>query len=93
VILEMIMAGVVSLAWGYAVIKTGSLIPAIVSHYCINVFIALLLPANLSESASAAIYGPLTIAYPLLTIIAVWWLCRPRRAAGPASPIASQVVR
>jgi membrane protease YdiL (CAAX protease family) len=93
VIMEMVMAAVVSLAWGYAVVKTGSVIPAIASHYCINVFIALLLPADLSESASAAIFGGLTIAYPILTIIAVWWLFRPRHTTDRASPIPSRTGR
>lgn len=93
VIMEMIMAAAVSVAWGYVVLKTGSVIPAITSHYCMNVFIWLLVPADLSESASAAIFGTLTIAYPVLTIIAVWWLCQPRRTAGPASPIASHAAR
>lgn len=87
VIMEMIMAGVVSLAWGYAVIKTGSLIPAIVSHYCINVFIWLL-PADLSEAASAGVFGGLTIAYPILTVIAVWWLDHVHRSGDRASPSA-----
>jgi membrane protease YdiL (CAAX protease family) len=89
VIMEMVMAAVVSLAWGYAVVATGSVIPAIASHYFINVFIELLLPAALSESASAAIFGSLTFAYPVLTIIAVWWICRPRHTTGHASPITS----
>ena len=85
-------ATAVSVASGYAVIKTGSLIPAIVSHYCINVLIWLL-PADLSEAASAGVFGGLTIAYPILTIIAVWWLCRPRQTADPVSPIASRAAR
>ena len=81
VIVEMIMAAAVSLGWGYAVIKTGSLIPAIVSHYCVNVFIWLL-PADLSEAASAGIFGSLTIAYPILTVIAVSRLDHVHRRGG-----------
>ena len=87
VIMEMVMAAVVSLAWGYAVVKTGSVIPAIASHYCINIFIARLLPADLSESASAAIFGSLTIAYPILTVVAVWLLGRRHRAAPSAAEL------
>jgi len=92
VVLRMIMAAAVSVAWGYAVIKTGSLIPAIVSHYCIDVLIWLLL-ADVSDSASAGVFAGLTIVYPILTVIAVWWLCRPRRTADPVSPIASHAAR
>ena len=85
VIMEMIMAAAVSIGWGYAVVKTGSVLPAMVSHYCINVFIELLLAPELNDSAGAAIFGSLTIAYPILTVIAVWWIDRRHRAVPPAS--------
>ena len=83
--MEMILAAVVSVGWGYAVVKTGSVAPAMVSHYCMNVFIELLLAPELSDSAGAAIFGSLIIAYPILTVIAVWLLGRRHRAATPAS--------
>ena len=35
-------------------VKTGSVVPAIVSHYFMKVFIGLSLAPNLSESAGAA---------------------------------------
>lgn len=87
VIMEMILAAAVSIGWGYAVVKTGSVLPAMVSHYCINVFIELLLAPELNEPASAAIFGSLTIAYPILTVIAVWLLGRRLRATAPASEL------
>jgi membrane protease YdiL (CAAX protease family) len=87
VIMEVIMAAAVSIGWGYAVVKTGSVVPAMVSHYCMNVFIELLLAPELSDSAGAAIFGSLTIAYPILTVIAVWLLGRRHRAAPPASEL------
>ncbi len=90
VIMEMILAAAVSIGWGYAVVKTGSVLPAIVSHYFINVFIELLLAPELSDSAGAAIFGSLTIAYPILTVIAVWWIDRRRRAVAPARPVRSR---
>jgi membrane protease YdiL (CAAX protease family) len=86
VIMEMIMAAAVSVAWGYAVVMTGSVIPAIASHYVVNVLISLL-PANLSEPAGAGIFGGLTIAYPILTIIAVRWLYQAHRSRGRATPV------
>jgi membrane protease YdiL (CAAX protease family) len=85
VIMEMIMAAVVSVGWGYAVVKTGSVVPAMISHYSMNVFIGLLLAPELSESASAVIFGSLTIVYPILMVIAVRLLGRRHRAAVPAS--------
>ncbi len=85
VIMEMTMAAAVSIGWGYAVVKTGSVVPGIVSHYCMNVFIELLLAPELSDSAGAAIFGSLTIAYPILTVVAVWLLGRRHRAATPTS--------
>lgn len=74
--MEMIMAASVSIGWGYAVVKTGSVLPAMVSHYFINVFIEVLLDPDLSDSAGAVIFGGLTIVYPILTIIAAWWISR-----------------
>ncbi|MDJ0954419.1 MAG: CPBP family intramembrane metalloprotease [Acidimicrobiia bacterium] len=85
VIMEMMLAAAVSIGWGYAVVKTGSVLPAMVSHYCINVFIGLLLAPELSESAGAAIFGSLTIVYPILTVIAVWWIDRRHRSVPPPS--------
>jgi membrane protease YdiL (CAAX protease family) len=85
VVMEMIMAAAISIGWGYAVVKTGSVVPAMVSHYCINVAIELLLAPELSDAAGAAIFGSLTIAYPILTVIAVWLLGRWHRPAPAAS--------
>lgn len=87
VIMEMMMAAAVSIGWGYAVVKTGSVLPAMVSHYCINVFIELLLAPELNDSAGAAIFGSLTIAYPILTVLTVWWIDRRHRAVPPASEL------
>lgn len=80
VIMEMIMAAAVSVGWGYTVVKTGSVLPAIASHYFLNVLIELLLAPELNESAGAAIFGSLAIVYPTLTVIAVWLLGRRHRA-------------
>jgi hypothetical protein len=85
VTMEMIMAASVSIGWGYAVVKTGSVLPAMASHYFINVFIELLLDPDLSDSAGAVIFGGLTIVYPILTIIAVWWISRRHHVTPPAS--------
>ncbi|MDJ0665597.1 MAG: CPBP family intramembrane metalloprotease [Acidimicrobiia bacterium] len=85
VIMEMILAAAVSVGWGYAVVKTGSVMPAIASHYCINVFIELLLEPELSDSAGAVIFGSLTIVYPILMILVVWLIGRRRGAVAPPS--------
>ena len=82
------MAAAVSVAWGYAVVRTGSVVPAMVSHYCLNVLIELVLTPGMSEMAGAAVFGSLTIAYPLLTIGAVWLLGRLRvGTTKPESPL------
>jgi membrane protease YdiL (CAAX protease family) len=85
VTMEMIMAASVSVGWGYAVVKTGSVVPAMVSHYFINVFIEVLLDPDLSDSAGAVVFGSLVIVYPILTIIAVWWISRRYHPAHRAS--------
>jgi len=87
VTMGMILAASVSVGWSYAVVKTGSVVPAIVSHYFLNVSIGLLLAPDLSQSAAAAIFGSLTIVYPILTVIAVWWISRRHHAARPVSEL------
>lgn len=76
VVMGMLLAAVVGVPWGYAVVKTGSLLPAIVSHYTINVGIGLLLSPDMEPSTSAAIFGSLTLVYPTLTVLGIWLLSR-----------------
>ena len=76
VVFEVVMATTVGIAWGYLVVKTGSVIPAMTLHYFVNVLIELTVEPDLGETASAALFGSITIAYPLLTVIAVRWLAR-----------------
>jgi membrane protease YdiL (CAAX protease family) len=84
VIMEMIMAATLSIGWGYAVVKTNSVVPAMVSHYCVNVLIELLLAPELSDPAGPAIFGSLTIGYPFLMVVAVRLLGR-RYGTAPTS--------
>lgn len=76
VVFRVIMTTTLGIAWGYVTVKTGSVLPAMILHYLINVLIELMLEPELGDTASAAIFGSVTIAYPVLTIIAVWWLRR-----------------
>jgi membrane protease YdiL (CAAX protease family) len=76
VVMGMLLATVVAIPWGYAVVKTGSLLPAMASHYAMNVGIGLLLAPDMSQSASAAIFGSLTIAYPICTVLGIWLLSK-----------------
>lgn len=76
VVMGMLLATVVAVPWGYAVVKTGSLLPAMVSHYAINVGIGLLLAPDMDPSTSAAIFGSLTLVYPTVTVLGIWLLCR-----------------
>ncbi len=89
VVFEVIMATTVGIAWGYLTVKTGSVIPAMILHYLVNMLIELMLEPELSDTAGAAIFGSITIAYPVLTIVAVWWLARPkvRRPTLAATPV------
>ena len=86
VIMGMLLATVVAIPWGYAVVKTGSVLPAVVSHYAINVCIGLLLAPDMDPSASAAIFGSLTLVYPIVTILGIWFLCRARPASHQPIP-------
>jgi membrane protease YdiL (CAAX protease family) len=76
VVFRVIMATTLGISWGYITVKTGSVVPAMILHYLINVLIELTLEPELGEAASAAIFGSVTIAYPVLTVIAVWSLAR-----------------
>ena len=75
-IMGMLLATVVAVPWGYAVVKTGSVLPGVVSHYAINLCIGLLLAPDMDPSTSAAIFGSLTLVYPTVTVLSIWFLCR-----------------
>ncbi len=84
---EVMMATSVGIAWGYVVVKTGSVVPAMALHYFINVLIGLTVNPDLDESAGAAVFGSVTIVYPVLSVMAVWWLARTMdRGRTPAAP-------
>jgi membrane protease YdiL (CAAX protease family) len=83
VLFEVTMATAVGIAWGYMTVKTGSVLPAMASHYLINVLIGLTLDPVLSETASAVIFGSVTIAYPVVTIVTMWWLAQRSSARRP----------
>jgi membrane protease YdiL (CAAX protease family) len=91
VLFEVIMATSVGVAWGYLTVKTGSVVPAMFMHYLMNVLIELILAPELSETASAVVFGSVTIAYPILTILATWWLAR--RAMPQGLPDQAEGVR
>jgi membrane protease YdiL (CAAX protease family) len=76
VVFEVIMATALGIAWGYLTAKTESVAPAMILHYSVNVLIELAVEPELTDTASAAIFGSVTIAYPVLTIITVWSLAR-----------------
>lgn len=90
VLFEVTMATAVGIAWGYMTVKTGSVLPAMASHYMINVLIGLTLDPDLSETASAVIFGSVTVAYPVVTIITMWWLAQRSSARRPRSTRISQ---
>jgi membrane protease YdiL (CAAX protease family) len=76
VVFRVIMATTLGIAWGYLTVMTGSVVPAMTLHYLVNVLIELMLDPELSDAAGAAIFGSVTIAYPVLTMIAAWGLAR-----------------
>lgn len=72
------MATAAGVAWGYVTVVTRSVVPAMVLHYMINVALGLMLQTTFSDPASTAIFGSLTIVYPILTILTVRWLAKRR---------------
>jgi membrane protease YdiL (CAAX protease family) len=76
VVFKVIMATTLGIAWGYLTVKTGSVAPAMILHYSVNALIDFLVEPELTDTASAAMFGSVTLAYPTLTIIAAWALAR-----------------
>lgn len=60
------------IAWGYLVVKSNSVLPAIFSHYLIDVVLIgpLFVNLDLATNASVSIFFMgITFIYPLLTIL------------------------
>jgi membrane protease YdiL (CAAX protease family) len=71
VVTGVIAAVILGVGWGYAVLKTGSVLPAMVGHYVVDVvlFDELFISATAGDDATGPVYATIILGYPLLTIV------------------------
>lgn len=70
VVAGVIAATMLGFAWGYLVIKTHSIVPAIVLHYLVDVilFDELFIDPLASDESTSTVYVAIIFLYPLLTV-------------------------
>jgi len=70
VILGVIMAFFFGLGWGWLVLRSGSVVPAMISHYLVDCLGMIFLGASSSNPIREVVYFlALTLIYPVLTIL------------------------
>ena len=73
VIAGVIAATLLGLGWGYIVVGTGSVLPAMLLHYTVDVVLdaGLFMDPSASDAAVAPVYVSLVLLWPALTVLAV----------------------
>ena len=71
IVAGVIVATTLGLGWGYVVISTNSIVPAMVLHYLVDVILydELFIDPVASDDSTAIVYMVLALGYPLLTIV------------------------
>ena len=71
VVAGVIAATTLGLGWGYMVIRTNSIVPAVVLHYVVDVILynELFIDPLASDDSTAIVYVAFAVLYPLLTIV------------------------
>lgn len=71
VVVGVIAATTLGTGWGYMTVKTGSVIPAVVNHYLVDVilFDELFIDPSATDDTTGPIYATLVFVYPLLIVI------------------------
>lgn len=79
VVAGVIAATTLGFAWGYLVLETGSILPAIVLHYLVDVvlFDELFIDPLATDDATSIVYVAIVFLYPILTVLATKTLFRP----------------
>ena len=83
VVAGVIAATTLGLGWGYMVIRTNSIVPAVVLHYVVDVILydELFIDPLASDDSTAIVYVAFAVLYPLLTIVFTRWLFKNRQPA------------
>jgi membrane protease YdiL (CAAX protease family) len=83
VVAGVIAATTLGLGWGYVVIRTNSIVPAIVLHYLVDVILydEFFIDPLASDDSTAIVYVTLALVYPLLTIVSTRRLFKNRQPA------------
>ena len=71
VVAGVIAATTLGLGWGYVVIRTNSIVPAIVLHYLVDVILydELFIDPLAGDDSTSTVYLALALLYPLLTVV------------------------
>ena len=83
VVAGVIAATTLGLGWAYMVIRTNSIMPAIVLHYLVDVILydELFIDPLASDDSTAIVYVVFALVYPLLTIVSTRRLFKTRQPA------------
>jgi membrane protease YdiL (CAAX protease family) len=89
---DSVIAGVVAattlgLGWGYVVIKTQSILPAMVLHYVVDVVLydELFIDPLAGDDSTSIVYLAIVVLYPLLTVLGTWLLFSRDDSLAPVS--------
>lgn len=71
VVTGVIAATTLGIGWGYVVIKTGSIVPALFLHYAVDVilFDELFIDPLATDESTSVVYVAIVLVYPLMTIL------------------------
>ena len=83
VVAGVIAATTLGAAWGYIVVRTNSIVPAMVLHYLVDVilFNELFIDPLADDDSTSIVYLALALLYPLLTVAFTRRLFKSRRSA------------
>ena len=81
VLFGVIAATLLGIGWAYIVVRTDSIIPAMVLHYLVDVLLdaELFVDPTAHDDSVAPVYVGLVLLWPLLTILGTWIVCRSRQ--------------
>jgi len=79
VLFYFLMATLYGISWGYIVVKSGNIIPAIIAHYLIDAFgMPFLNIISTEQAIITTFYMSISFLYPIITIALVRHLFRKR---------------
>jgi membrane protease YdiL (CAAX protease family) len=83
VVTGVIAATTLGIGWGYVVIRTGSIVPAVLLHYAVDVilFDELFIDPLATDESTSVVYVAIVLVYPLMTILLTRLMFRREKSA------------